>query len=89
MKNLIYIKNIFITTVIILLTTLSKTNAQNIDKLYEKIDLFSEVLEKIFQEWIDYLIDIGRVKRESVNWKLLQEAIVEARADGFSSETGK
>ena len=33
-------------------------------------------LEKIFQEWIDYLIDIGKVKRESVNWKLLQEAIV-------------
>ena len=38
-------------------------------------------LEKIFQEWIDYLIDIGKVKRESVNWKLLQEAIVEASAE--------
>ena len=34
-------------------------------------------LEQIFHEWIDYLIDIGRVKRENVNWKLLQEAILE------------
>ena len=34
-------------------------------------------LEKIFYEWIDYLIDIGQVKRENVNWKLLNEAIVE------------
>tara|TARA_R110000824_G_scaffold249747_2_gene438639 strand:+ start:338 stop:526 length:189 start_codon:yes stop_codon:yes gene_type:complete len=34
-------------------------------------------LEQIFYEWIDYLIDIGQVKRENVNWKLLNEAIVE------------
>jgi|TARA_X000001382_G_scaffold33360_1_gene21936 hypothetical protein len=40
-------------------------------------------LEKIFQEWIDYLIDIGRVKRESVNWKLLQEAIVEMELQAY------
>ena len=40
-------------------------------------------LEKIFQEWIDYLIDIGRVKRESVNWKLLQEATVEMELQAY------
>ena len=40
-------------------------------------------LEKIFQEWIDYLIDIGKVKRESVNWKLLQEAIVEMELQAY------
>jgi len=53
MKNLNYIKNIFIITLIILLNTFSKTSAQNIDKLYEKIDLFSEVLEKIQKEYVD------------------------------------
>jgi len=53
MKNLKYIKNIFIITLIILLNTFSKTSAQNIDKLYEKIDLFSEVLEKIQKEYVD------------------------------------
>ena len=40
-------------------------------------------LEKIFQEWIDYLIDIGKGKRESVNWKLLQEAIVEMELQAY------
>jgi|TARA_R110002096_G_scaffold409950_1_gene609449 hypothetical protein len=40
-------------------------------------------LEQIFHEWIDYLIDIGRVKRENVNWKLLNEAIVELEYKGY------
>jgi len=40
-------------------------------------------LEQIFQEWIDYLIDVGKVKRENVNWKLLQEAIVELELQGY------
>lgn len=34
-------------------------------------------LEQIFYEWIDYLIHIGQIQRENVNWKLLTEAIVE------------
>jgi|TARA_R100000742_G_C4203140_1_gene31657 hypothetical protein len=40
-------------------------------------------LEQIFQEWIDYLIDVGKVKRENINWKLLQEAIVELELQGY------
>ena len=38
---------------IILLNISSKVYSQNIDKLYEKIDLFSEVLEKIQNEYVD------------------------------------
>ena len=40
-------------------------------------------LEQIFHEWIDYLIDVGKVKRENINWKLLQEAIVELELQGY------
>jgi len=34
-------------------------------------------LEQIFHEWIDYLINIGQIKKENVNWKMLTEAIAE------------
>jgi len=34
-------------------------------------------LEQIFHEWIEYLVNIGQIKKENVNWKLLTEAIVE------------
>ena len=46
----------YILSVVIILTSLNVTNnaySQNIDKLYEKIDLFSEVLEKIQNEYVD------------------------------------
>ena len=43
----------FVITVIVLLNFSSKLYAENIDKLYEKIDLFSEVLEKIQKEYVD------------------------------------
>ena len=43
----------FIISIITLLSFSSKLYAENIDKLYEKIDLFSEVLEKIEKEYID------------------------------------
>ena len=42
-----YFKSILVFSVIILLSIWSKVYSQNVDKLYEKIDLFSEVLEKI------------------------------------------
>jgi carboxyl-terminal processing protease len=38
---------------IIILNFFNKAYAQNVDELYEKIDLFSEVLEKINEEYID------------------------------------
>ena len=52
MKKKIF-KYIFIITTIILINFPNKVHSQNIDKLYEKIDLFSEVLEKIQNEYVD------------------------------------
>ena len=49
-KNFKYILTI---VTIILLNISNKVYSQNIDKLYEKIDLFSEVLEKIQNEYVD------------------------------------
>ena len=53
MKVKNYFKYIFAIIVIILLGISDKVYSQNIDKLYEKIDLFSEVLEKIQNEYVD------------------------------------
>ena len=47
----IFFKYFFVILIAILLNTFSKVYAQNTDKLYEKIDLFSEVLEKIQNEY--------------------------------------
>ena len=44
-------KYIFI--IIISLNIFNKVHAQNLDELYEKIDLFSEVLEKIQSEYVE------------------------------------
>ena len=43
--------------------------SQNIDKLYEKIDLFSEVLEKIQNEYVDE-IDQAEAMDSAINWLL-------------------
>ena len=40
-------------------------------------------LEQIFQEWIEYLIDIGHVRKENVNWKLLSQAITELELQAY------
>jgi len=40
-------------------------------------------LEQIFQEWIEYLIDIGQVRKENVNWKLLSQAITELELQAY------
>ena len=48
-----YFKYILVFITIILLNIFNKVHAQNIDKLYEKIDLFSEVLETIQNEYVD------------------------------------
>ena len=53
MKKKSYLKNILIIASIILLNFFTTAHSQNVDKLYEKIDLFSEVLEKIQQEYVD------------------------------------
>ncbi len=49
----IYIKNLLAFTILIFFTITNKVYSENIDKLYEKIDLFSEVLEKIQNEYVE------------------------------------
>ena len=46
-------KYILIIAIIVFLNISEKVFSQNIDKFYEKIDLFSEVLEKIQKEYVD------------------------------------
>ena len=53
MKNSKYFKFFLISVTLILLNTHNNSYSQNIDKFYEKIDIFSEVLEKIENEYVD------------------------------------
>ena len=48
MKNLIKILSLFI-----IIFYFSAANAANEDSIYKKIDLFSEVLDKINKEYVD------------------------------------
>jgi len=66
MKKLNYAKYIFIISIVILLSLFNKVNAQNIDKLYEKIDLFSEVLEKIQKEYVED-VDQSEIMDSAIN----------------------
>ena len=79
MKSKNYFKYILFIVTIILLNVSSKVYSQNIDKLYEKIDLFSEVLEKIQNEYVeeidqakamDFAIEcaISEVLKFPLNW---------------------
>ena len=53
MKKNFNLKYILIISTILLLNIFNVAYSQNMDKLYEKIDLFSEVLEKIQDEYVD------------------------------------
>ena len=53
MKKINYFNYILIITTIIILNISNKVYSQNINKLYGKIDLFSEVLEKIQNEYVE------------------------------------
>ena len=53
MKRKNYFNYILTIVTIILLNISSQVYPQNIDKLYEKIDLFGEVLEKIENEYVE------------------------------------
>ena len=48
-----FTKKIFIVSIILLLNISNKVYSENSEKLYEKIDLFSEVLEKIQNEYVE------------------------------------
>ena len=53
MKRKNYFKYILTITIIILLNISNKVYSQNIDEMYEKIDLFGEVIEKIQNEYVE------------------------------------
>ena len=53
MKKIFFFKYILTITTIILLNISDKVHSQNVDELYQKIDLFSEVLDKIQNEYVD------------------------------------
>ena len=53
MKSKNYYKYILTITTIVFFSISNQVWAQNKDKLYEKIDLFSEVLEKIQNEYVE------------------------------------
>ena len=59
-------KYIFSIVIILLLNIPNKVYSQNIDKLYEKIDLFSEVLEKIQNEYVEE-IDQAEAMDSAIN----------------------
>jgi len=66
MKNKFISKNIIIFLSIIISFFFTPTYSQNSDKLYEKIDLFGEVLEKINDEYVDE-IDQSEVMDSAIN----------------------
>ena len=49
----IYSKYILTILTVILLNISNNVYSQNVDELYEKIDLFSEVFEKIQNEYVE------------------------------------
>ena len=66
MKKIKLDKYIFILFLIIFLNLFKSSFAQNTDKFYEKIDLFSEVLETIKDEYVDD-VDPSNVMDSAIN----------------------
>ena len=69
MKRKNSFKYILTITVVILLNISNKVYSQNIDKLYEKIDLFAEVLEKIQNEYVEE-VDQDKIMDSAINGAL-------------------
>ena len=66
MKIKNYLKYILVSVILISLNISGKVYSQNVDELYEKIDLFSEVLEKIEKEYVEE-IDQSDVMDAAIN----------------------
>ena len=66
MKIKNYLKYILVSVILISLNISGKVYSQNVDELYEKIDLFSEVLEKIENEYVEE-IDQSDVMDAAIN----------------------
>ena len=69
MKSKNYFKHILTITIVILLNISNKVHSQNKDKLYEKIDLFGEVLEKIQNEYVEE-VDQAKIMDSAINGAL-------------------
>ena len=69
MKRKNYFKLILTVAIVILLNISNKVYSQNKDKLYEKIDLFGEVLEKIQNEYVEE-VDQSEVMDSAINGAL-------------------
>ena len=69
MKRKNYFKYILTITIVILLNISNKVHSQNKDKLYEKIDLFGEVLEKIQNEYVEE-VDQAEIMDSAINGAL-------------------
>ena len=69
MKRKNSFKYILTITVVILLNISNKVYSQHIDKLYEKIDLFAEVLEKIRNEYVEE-VDQAEIIDSAINGTL-------------------
>ena len=66
MKNSIYLKTKIMLVVAVLLITSVKVYSKNIDSLYKKIDTFTEVLEKINNEYVEE-IDQAEAMDSAIN----------------------
>ena len=62
----IYSKYILTILTVILLNISNNVYSQNVDELYEKIDLFSEVFEKIQNEYVEE-IDQAEAMDSAIN----------------------
>tara|TARA_B100000029_G_scaffold492291_1_gene553388 strand:+ start:819 stop:1973 length:1155 start_codon:yes stop_codon:yes gene_type:complete len=69
MINKNYIGYFFVITIVFFLNISNKVYSQNLDKLYEKIDLFSEVLEKIQNEYVNE-VDQAEIMDSAINGAL-------------------
>ena len=65
MKKINWYKYFLITTIIVVSIS-NKVYSQNTDKLYEKIDLFSEVLEQIQNEYVEE-VDQSEMMDSAIN----------------------
>ena len=66
MKTNFNLKYILIIISVILLNIYNIAYSQNIDRLYEKIDLLGEVLEKVQDEYVDE-IDHAEIMDSAIN----------------------
>lgn len=66
MKNNSRLKIILILISVMFISFFKTANSQNVDKFYQKIDLFSEVLEKIQDEYVDE-VDQSEVMDAAIN----------------------